>query len=215
MDSTKLKQIYLSASKFFIHKGYRQTQMIDIAKDVGMAAGSFYNYFTGKKAMFDFTIRCSFDDQYLDEEVVFPIEEINHDDVNVYFQGIIHQDIEQPLKEENLAFEKLIGVVYDFISKYWRGIRILERNEVDWPALALFYYEERKQVFKMIDDYLKTGIEKGEIRQIDNIEYHTRLIIETVAWWGMHRRYDRMHNDIDNNVAKAMVVDVLSHAYKQ
>lgn len=45
--------ILQAAQKRFGEQGYRNTKMADIARDAGVAAGTLYNYFASKDAVFD------------------------------------------------------------------------------------------------------------------------------------------------------------------
>lgn len=46
-----------AAQKRFGEQGYRNTKMAEIARDAGVAAGTLYNYFASKEAVFDAIVR--------------------------------------------------------------------------------------------------------------------------------------------------------------
>jgi AcrR family transcriptional regulator len=51
-----------TAKTLFSEKGYHNTQVMDIAKDVGMSAGTFYNHFKDKRELFEHIIKTSFEE---------------------------------------------------------------------------------------------------------------------------------------------------------
>ncbi len=50
--SDKRKQIYKCAKELFSNKGFKDTGVTDITKIAGMAAGTFYLYYTSKDSLF-------------------------------------------------------------------------------------------------------------------------------------------------------------------
>ena len=51
-----------AAEDLFSRHGYHNTQIMDIVKAVGMSAGTFYNYFKDKRALFEQIPRRNFED---------------------------------------------------------------------------------------------------------------------------------------------------------
>jgi hypothetical protein len=48
---------------------------------------------------------------------------------------------------------------------------------------------------------------------LDQPEHHTRLIIETLSWWGMHVKYTYSDIHVEAADAKKVAMDALVHAY--
>ena len=44
----RLDQLLNCATRVFIEKGYRRTQMADVAREMGVSAGTLYGYVEGK-----------------------------------------------------------------------------------------------------------------------------------------------------------------------
>ena len=51
MDDKK-KAIFNSAKNLFSKKGFKDTNISDIAKDAGIAVGTYYNYYSSKEELF-------------------------------------------------------------------------------------------------------------------------------------------------------------------
>src|SRR6187401_2920525 len=53
----RIDQLVTSAVRVFTDRGYRRTQMADIARAMGVAPGTLYLYVESKEALFDLVIR--------------------------------------------------------------------------------------------------------------------------------------------------------------
>src|SRR5436309_2609486 len=48
----RLEKVVRAATRVFASKGYRRTQMADVAAELGVSAGNLYNYVESKEALF-------------------------------------------------------------------------------------------------------------------------------------------------------------------
>ena len=56
----RFNQLVTSAIKVFTRRGYRRTQMADVARDMGVSPGTLYNYVASKEALFHLLIERAF-----------------------------------------------------------------------------------------------------------------------------------------------------------
>ena len=56
----RLDQLLDCATRVFIDKGYRRTQMADVAREMGVSAGALYGYVESKEALFHLLIDRAF-----------------------------------------------------------------------------------------------------------------------------------------------------------
>lgn len=219
LRDNRLYDIVDAAGRLFVLKGYNQTQISDIAKAAGIATGSIYNLFASKKAIFQFVLASIFDESFFNEERTFPIAEI---DMRVLEMKIIARselsmkDIFPQLtgEDENASsFRDVLSKAFDFISKYGTGLLIFERNTSGWQDLCEVYFQRRRTFIQAFEDCVERYIQKGEIRHLDQPQHHTRLIIETLSWWGMHVKYTYSDICVEAADAKKVVMDALTHAY--
>src|SRR5260370_7823598 len=68
--AARLSELVKSATEVFIERGYKGTQMEDIASSLGVAKGTLYVYVESKEALFDLVVRCA--------DTVHPFERIPH-----------------------------------------------------------------------------------------------------------------------------------------
>ena len=219
LRDNRLYDIVEAAGRLFVLKGYQQTQISDIAKAAGIATGSTYNLFASKKAIFQFVLKSIFDESTFDKENTFPIAEMDTLDLEkqiiASFETSMRSIFPQTSGEDEQtpSFWDVLSKAFDFISKYGTGLLIFERNTSGWQDLCEVYFQRRKTFIQAFEDCVERCIQKGEIRRLDQPEYHTRLIIETLSWWGMHVKYTYSDIHVETADAKKVVMDALTHAY--
>src|SRR5437773_1209959 len=57
----RLAELVSAATEVFGRKGYRRTQMAEIAAAAGVSPGNLYNYVESKEALFDLVLRAGID----------------------------------------------------------------------------------------------------------------------------------------------------------
>src|SRR5260370_28468227 len=57
--AARLSELVKGATEVFIERGYKGTQMEDIASSLGVAKGTLYVYVESKDALFDLVVRCA------------------------------------------------------------------------------------------------------------------------------------------------------------
>ena len=89
------KRIIAAAHKIFYKKGYHNSTMNDVAKEVGVSKGSLYSYFKSKEEILQTTNKLStetFNDYFYSENSLEPLDEIYNDMLKSI--GTIHLDFE-------------------------------------------------------------------------------------------------------------------------
>ena len=92
-----------------------------------------------------------------------------------------------------------------------RLIKLVERCATDWPELADRFYEKGRRPFvRRLGDHLRRRIASGHLRPVPDPDVAARYVIETVAWFANHRYGDHDGAQIDDDVARATVVQLLT-----
>lgn len=217
----RMKLIYEAASQLFINKGYARTQMKDIAREIGLSTGMLYVYFTGKRELLSFLLKGTIEPTFVTQEFELPI----HSEL---FDSLDHE-IMEAFEQNTKAFsvhlndisayplEQMLSDAFDVISKYGIGCLLIEKNPDDLGKLTGYYKEYRQKFYHQVLSYITQYMQNGTFRQVELPEYVTRLIIETLSWWGMHIKNDAFETqkDIPVATAKSICMDNLLHAYKQ
>lgn len=220
----RLDLIYEAASRLFINKGFARTQVRDIAREIGLSTGMIYQYFSGKKDILSFILKEAVNPGFFDHERHFPVTSgasgvFDHleEEIKATFEKN-QQDFDAHLKDRaaDYSLEEMLSDAFDVIANYAVSCLIIEHNEADLPELAHYYRDYRKRFFAQVQQYVDLYIEKNEFRKVENTFYTTRAIVESLAWWGMHVRYDAFETetDISPEKAKEVCLDLLLHAYQ-
>ena len=216
----RLKMIYDSASNLFINKGYARTQIKDIAKEIGLSAGMVYVYFTSKSDILRFILKSTIDKPFLSQDFEFPVNSelfVSLDkEIIETFENNIRQFSSHSDRIADYPLKTMLSDAFDIISEYGVACLIIERNPDDVGKLFDYYKEYRKKFYAQVLSYIKYYMENGMFRKIEYPEYCTRLIVETISWWGMHMMNNafEIRKDIPRTLAKSVCMDNLIHAYQ-
>ncbi|WP_027628771.1 helix-turn-helix domain-containing protein [Ruminiclostridium cellobioparum] len=217
----RMRSIFDAASHLFINKGYARTQIKDIAKEIGLSTGMLYVYFTGKRDILNFILKGTIDQAFITQEFELPIrselfDSLDNEIINAFeentkaFSSHLDNITDYPL-------EQMLSDAFEVISKYGIGCLLIEKNPDDLRKLTAYYKEYRKKFYGQVLSYITQYMQTGTFRQVEHPQYITRLIIETLSWWGMHITNDayEIQKDIPIETAKAVCMDNLLHAYQR
>jgi AcrR family transcriptional regulator len=220
----RLEHLIEAATRVFLEMGYRRAQIADIARAMGVASGTVYLYVESKEALFDLVLQRAVGagGEDLPGELPLPTPP----------QGAILERIVQqgktfgamptleaalagaPVTDIRAEIQALLGELYVRISRRRRAIKLIERSALDWPELAQVYYlEMRRGLIRRLTDYLELRIGQKRLRPVPDIPTAARLLIETTAWFAMHRLGDPDSAMIDDAMALETVVHVLTNAF--
>lgn len=217
----RIQAIAKAATLLFLRQGYSKTQISHIAKAVGVSVGTIYHDFVGKKEIMHYILKSTIQPSFSEQELETPISDDNfagleQDIVKIFKASAV--EFKEPLLQElnNYSFEALISDAFDLLTRYAAGCLFIEKNQYDFPFLAENYRIYRKEFFSTMTEYLKAFIEKGIIREMDNMELTTVLIVETLSWWAMDMRYTSFEiSNIPIEAAKKVCMDNIISAYKR
>lgn len=141
MNKTKRK-IFEASMKLFAEKGYDATSIEEITATVGVAKGTLYYHFTSKEEIFNFLVEEGM--KLLHNSIDIKTAKLNNNIDKI--KAIILIQIKIVAKYENL--------ITILLSQFWGKE---ERNQK--CKQHIFEY------IKKIEDIVKDGIEKGEIKE--------------------------------------------------
>ena len=219
----RLEQIITASLRVFGEKGYRRTQMADVAKAMGVSSGTLYNYVTGKEALFYLMIDGACRDEPLTELPKFPVPAPSPGAIVQRLRERLQADVRLPTLEAalnrpqsgdvRLEVEGIVEELYGLIARRWPAIVAIEKSAMDLPDLArVFYIEMRRGLFGRLARYLTRRMQQRRLRQLPHPEVTARLILEAVADLAMHRHLDPDPVRVDEVAARAAVVDFVVHA---
>jgi len=218
MTDYRFEKIYQSASKFLIKQGYKNTQVSDIAKDAGIATGSIYNLFAGKKAILTFVVYYNLMDGQIDITSPFaPVEtSLMVEQLKANVDPFL-EEIKKVNKEghPNLSFEEMLSTLFDLVAKYQQAFSIINDHKSVLPELEAVYRSYVDDLYEIILRNLEAYKKDGRIRSIDFLPLHIRNILEGITWWAMYVPYedDNSSISITKEEAKIQALAVLTKGY--
>lgn len=207
--NSKVDAIVQASAIAFADTGYRRTQIADVAARSGVALGTIYRYVASKEQLFALALVHGSGNE---------IEPWIRD------RGWVESlpgCLEQPLLrwfdpiaitryEINPDLVALLGELYDLTAKQRVAIRMLERSAQEWPELSDFYLQRvRAPAVEILQDVLVILQRQGTVRELVSTQASAYLVMETIAWFAMHRHFSRDTPDISDDVARSVALDHL------
>jgi hypothetical protein len=123
----------------------------------------------------------------------------------------LDRSVRRPAAQE---LADLIDAQYGFVESHRQVIQLVSRCAEDVPELAQwFYVQVRRANLALIGDYLRDRIEAGEVRPVPDVPAAARFIVETIAWFAMHRYGDPDSGMLDDATCRATVRHLLLAAF--
>lgn len=213
----RLERILDAGFIVFHQQGYKLAQMSEIASYMNGSVGSIYSYVKSKKALFDLCFLEAFMEGFLNDEMELPFEEIDHSRIiELYIHPFMEKNwaLQEDFYRNDPDLGEVITFLFSYITRFWRGIRMLDSSASQWPLLAEFYHDFRTGAYERLTEYMVRGIKLGRIRELKNPALSARLITENIAYFAMHRRYDMILHDMDENAALDVTRDAMVHAFQ-
>lgn len=211
------------ATKTFVARGYRLTQMADVAEALGVAKGTLYGYVESKEALFDAAVR--FADNPSSDPGKLPMPTPAAGSTVQYIQArlldeareleLVHA-LSRP-KGSRAKVGEFGGIVRDLyrrMSRNRRALKLIDRCAVDHPELAAVWFEQgRYAQVALLASYLEKRIAEGKLRPVPNVQLAARMVLETVALWAIHMPWDASPRPFAEETVEDAVIDMLVHAY--
>jgi AcrR family transcriptional regulator len=219
IPADRLEQLVRVATEVFIEQGYRRTQMADVADALGVAKGTLYLYVEGKEALFDMACRAA--DRPFEPPVRLPVPNPPARATSRYIAERITSQMPLrqlgkigssrsagPVRTEVAA---VVGEIYDVLAANRTGLKLVDRSARDLPELAeLWYGGARGAVLTGLERYLRSR--SRQLRPIDDVGVAARFVVETCAFWAVHRHWDAAPVTASETTARAMVIDLVTSA---
>lgn len=222
LDPNRLEQLAQAGFRAFADKGFRRTQMADVARELGISTGSLYNYVASKEALFLLVLQRQNQDEPLTLGARLPLPAPAGDAFLLEIRKALKHRVTMTALSEALArpcpqdcraeFEAVVRSIYGSLAR-GRGVLILlERSASDWPQLAEQYRGSTGRYLSRIQHYLELRAGAGKLRIGPSAPASARLIAEVCAWFAMRRPLTR-RSGIDDETAEATVIDTLCRAF--
>jgi AcrR family transcriptional regulator len=215
----RLDELARCAIEVFSERGYRRTQMADVARRLGVSPGALYGYVASKEALFDLAVRRSFGEEL--GAPPLPLPEPEPGELLRHVGSAMRRQVRRSSLEASIAraapkdvaaeLTMLLGELYDGLARNAAALRLLEASARDRPDLAELYFGRgRAGLIDRLRRYLARRIREGRLRPVPDVGVAARLALEAVAWFAWHRLGDPKPQSMDPALARETVITVLA-----
>ena len=221
LPDDRLEDLIRAAAAVFSRRGYRRTQMAEVAHQLVVSPGNLYNYVEGKDALFHLVLRRGFGERPGEQPPELPVTGAS---VEVTSNWVARRlDFVSDFPELEAAFgrthpsdprgevEAVVGELYDVLVRVRVGVDVLERSLEDLPELARIFAGVRRELFARYQRYLKQRAAEGTVR-VEHPQAVAHLLVELCSWAARRRPHDPEAAQISDAVARQTVCRFTTNA---
>jgi AcrR family transcriptional regulator len=211
-----------AAARVFARDGLKRARMADIARDMGVAHGSLYNYVESKEALFLLLVERW---GHLDSDLAnraLPIRTPSMPSIVSRLRQRVDDTFPLFALDAALArrrptnpsreLEGVVRELYERTEESREGATIVERSAVEVPELyQLFFEQVRRGLFDRMTRYVTMRMQSGDF-QHGVPAVTARFIIETVTFFARHRHLDPDPQRLNDHAVKSAIVDLVTHS---
>jgi len=212
----RFQDIVAAAQRVFRERGYRRTQVADVARALEVSPGLVYHYFESKEALFHAALEDALDPDGLAAPEELPVPTPAPNATLAMVRSHVEHWVAAPLLEQALERERasdpggeleaILRTVYAGAEARRTAADLLERSALDLPDLAaLWFGEVRKSHFERLARYIRKRMEAGQLRNLPDARVAARIVIETVVFFARHRHRDPFEK-LDDDASRETVV---------
>ena len=214
----RIDQIADAATEVFIQQGFGPARIARIASLARIGPGTIYLYAEGKESLFDLALRRSLEDPTVwDLALPHPTPEPGAVAEAAWrcLQNAAHfprlwlaADSPPP---ENVSGEVggILVELYDWLHRYRKAIKLIERSANDWPDVAqVFYRRLWRGGVRRIADYLARRVKEGLLPPRDELVV-AHLVVEALTWMAVHRHWTDEGAGLSEDAVRATLQPML------
>ena len=217
-----LPEVADAAVTVFAEKGYRQAGISDVSATLGLSHGALYTYVDSKQALFYLALLRGVDPEAVSELAV-PVLAPEPQEIVQLLESWVTSQRDFPVTRTSAGLAPqldgqdlgdVIDALYGFMERNRRVVALVDRCAADLPELAKWYFvQQRRTTLEVLGDHLRAGIRSGELRPVPDVPAAARFIVETIAWFAMHRHGDPDSANLDDDTCRSTVRHLLLAAF--
>lgn len=209
----RLEALVRVATEVFIEQGYRRTQMADVAAALGVAKGTLYLYVESKEALFDLVCRWA-DRRFVKPDALPVRTPAPHSTLEHIGQRLTAALGKGLAFGERADLETIVLQLYDVLAANRYGLKLIDRSARDLPELAAMWFGRgRGTAVAALASYLEDRMRARRLRRFESSAVAARFIVETCAFWAVHRHWDAAPQDVDDALARRVIVELITAAF--
>jgi AcrR family transcriptional regulator len=210
----RIPRLLACATQVFIANGYTQTRMDDVAELLGVAKGTLYLYVESKDALFDLVIRAADRGDVAPE---LPVKTPRAGATLAYIGKRLAEDDElrglTSALARNAELAVVAGKLFDLLVQNRTVIKLLDRTARDIPQLGRSWSGgARRELVVAIARYLQRGMRDGTVRRMPDAGIAARFVVETCAFWAVHRFWDGSPIEVAEDQVRPTVLELVCAA---
>ena len=221
----RFTQLVEAATNTFVLRGYRLTQMADVAEALGVAKGTLYGYVQSKEALFDAAVRFADGRANMPEPSALPLATPAAGSTVQYVQKRLLEEARELTLVQVMSrpkgarvkadeFEHVVRDLYRRMSRNRRALKLVDRCAIDHPELAAVWFEQgRYNQVERLATYIEKRARDNKMRRVPNVQLAARMLLETIALWAIHMPWDASPRPYADDEVENALADMLVHAY--
>ncbi len=216
----RFDELVRKATEVFIARGYRRTQMADVAEAVGVSKATLYLYVEGKEALFALCLGHANDPRVLELPPELPVRTPPAGSTAAGMSKRLDSAAAFPLLAAAIGRaraadigQELRGILREFYTEMetnCRGIKLVDRCW-DHPELGRLWQERgREAPREQLAEYIELRMRAGQIRPHSDPRLVARIAVETIATWAMHIKWDPVPQSLDPVESKESVIEFIA-----
>jgi AcrR family transcriptional regulator len=210
-----------AAVVLFTQRGYRLTQLSDVAGLCEISAGTVYGYVASKEALFHLAVAHAVG--ALERDVQLPYRVVAPSDTLALIKTVSRKRARWPLLKAALTVATVDDVaaeargiakeLYRLVQQERRIVWMIEKCLDELADIAKFYNRSVRGRYRAdFSNYVQMRSKSGDFADFANPVPASHAIIEMVAWLGMHRHRDPITARISEGVAEQTAETLVSRA---
>jgi AcrR family transcriptional regulator len=217
----RLEHVVEAGAEAFACRGYRRTQMADVAAAMGVSPGNLYNYVESKDALFYLVLRRMLGERPDEQPLQFPVTDAS---VTVTAEWVARRldfvsdfpELERALgrrrvRDHNAEVEAVAGELFDVLSRMRLAVDMIERSVQDLPELAEVFGGLRQELFARYERYVAMRAKPGTVASVEP-EAVAHLFVELCSWAARRRPNDPHAGGISDATARRSVCRFIADA---
>jgi len=220
IPSDRLTQLIEVATQVFIAQGYRGTQIEDVARALGVAKGTIYGSVESKDALFDAALRYADGHEALPDVAALPLPTPEPSSTVAWLRSRLENEARDLALLEALQRKRILDArsefaailrdLYTRMERNRRGIKLVDRCAIDRPELASVWFGDgRWAQHALLMQYLDRCIARGRLRRVPSTAIAAREVLETLAFWAVHRHWDPAPQEATEEDVQTTVIEML------
>lgn len=209
----RLAAIAEAAARVFTRQGWRLTQVADVAREAGVAAGTLYLYAADKAALLDLAIRAAAGIRLPsgDGPVTGDLPAV----LALALDPRLALPRSRAVAEGAVAAtpREILAELYDLLAREARLILLLDRLGAEVPEIGAAYRQGlRAEALRRFTAAIRALARRGAVRATLDPDMAARAVLEMIAWMAMRRRGDAAPPPGDEALARETTLDLAEAA---